>query len=98
VLLVVGAGRTPQPVEDEEIASLKVLVASELQLHAWPYLHVGQRVQIAGGPLAGAEGILLSVKKEHRLVVSVTLLQRAVAVEIPESCVWPAAPEARLGA
>jgi transcription antitermination factor NusG len=94
VMLVVSAGRTPQPVDDGEIASLRVLVASQLQLEAWPYLHVGQRIQIVGGPLAGAEGILLSVRKqnrsENRLVVSVTLLQRSVSVEIPESCAWPA--------
>jgi transcription antitermination factor NusG len=89
VMLVVSAGRTPQPVDDGEIASLRVLVASQLQLEAWPYLHVGQRIQIVGGPLAGAEGILLSAKSRQRLVVSVTLLQRAVSVELPEHAIWP---------
>jgi transcription antitermination factor NusG len=93
VMLVVSAAKVPQPVDDEEIASLRILVASQLQLQPWPYLHVGQRIQIVGGPLAGAEGLLLSVRKqqrnENRLVVSITLLQRSVSVEIPESCAWP---------
>jgi transcription antitermination factor NusG len=93
VILLVGVGKTPLPIDDEEIASLRVLVASRLQLQAWPCLHVGERVQIVGGPLAGAHGILLRIKSEQRLVVSITLLQRSVAVEIPESCAWPAAPE-----
>jgi transcription antitermination factor NusG len=90
VLLVVGIGKTPLPIDDEEIESLRIVVTSRLQLHPWPYLDVGQRVQIVGGPLAGAEGVVLDVKKAQRLVVSVTLLQRSVAVEIPESCAWPA--------
>ena len=98
VLLVVGAGRTPQPIDDDEISSLQILGASDLPLDAWPYLHIGERVQIVSGPLAGAEGILLSVKAQHRLVVSVTLLQRSVAVQIPESCAWPASSGVRLGA
>jgi len=102
VLFVVSAGKLPVPVDDQEVAALRILVASQLQLEPWPYLHVGQRIQIVGGPLAGAEGILLSVRKqqrhENRLVVSVTLLQRSVAVEIPESSAWPASSEVRLGA
>jgi transcription antitermination factor NusG len=98
VLLVVGVGRTPQPIDDEEIVSLRILVASRLHLDPWPYLHAGQRVQIVGGPLAGAEGVVLSVRTEHRLVVSVTLLQRSVAVEIPDCCAWPASPEVRVSA
>ena len=98
VLEVVGAGRTPQPIDEAEIASLQVLVASRVTIHPWPSLHVGQRVQIVGGPLAGAEGLLLSVKSGHRLVVSVTLLQRSVAVEIPECCAWPVSDDVRLRA
>lgn len=102
VLLVVGIGKTPEPIDAAEIDSLRVVVDSRLKLQAWPYLHIGQRIQIIGGPLTGAEGILLSVKNQNRLVVSVTLLQRSVAVEIPENCAWPAAPvaapQARLGA
>ena len=93
VQLVVGAGKTPLPIPDEEIASLQILAASRLELHPWPFLQVGQRVQIVGGALTGAEGIVLSMKNQHRLVVSVTMLQRSVAVEIPESCAWPVTPQ-----
>lgn len=98
VVLVVGIGKTPAPIPEVEIDSLRVLANSRLQLQPWPYLHIGQRLQIVAGPLAGAEGILLSIKNLNRLVVSVTLLQRSVAVEIPESCVWPLTHNVRLGA
>jgi transcription antitermination factor NusG len=48
----------------------------------WPYLTAGDRVRLEDGPLAGIEGILLREKTQCRVVVSVELLQRSVAVEI----------------
>jgi transcription antitermination factor NusG len=82
----------PQPIDDAEIGALQILVKSRLRVQPWPFLHIGQRVRIIQGPLAGAEGILVSLKKQNRLVVSVTLLQRSVAVEISEDSAWPISP------
>lgn len=90
VLHVVSIGKVPEPIPDEEIASLQVLANSGLALESWPYLQIGEQVRIVGGPLAGASGIVQSVKDRDRLVVSVSLLQRSVAVVVPESCLWPA--------
>lgn len=89
VLHVVSTGTIPQPIPYEEIAALRVVVGSGLPIESWPFLHVGQRVQIVSGPLAGASGILQSVKSRDRLVVTLSLLQRSVAVEVPEQCAWP---------
>jgi transcription antitermination factor NusG len=52
-------------------------------------LTVGSRVLIERGPLAGVEGIALNVDKKYRLVVSVPLLQRSVAVEIDRDWARP---------
>jgi transcription antitermination factor NusG len=82
VLLIVGVGKTPSPVDDSEIAALQSIVKSGLQAEPWPFLKIGQRVRIEHGSLEGVEGILVAIKKPYRLVVSVTLLQRSVAVEI----------------
>ena len=89
VLQVVGAGKVPLPVDESEIAALRSIVNSGLQAEPWPYLKVGQRVRIERGSLEGVEGILTSVKKPFRLVVSVTLLQRSVAVEVDQGWVSP---------
>ena len=67
------------------------MVSSGLLVMPWPYLEVGQPVLIERGPLAGLEGILERVKNGLRIVVSVTLLQRAVAAEIDRAWVRPAA-------
>jgi len=87
---VVGTAKTPVPVDESEIAALQSIVVSRLQARPWPFLQVGQRVRIEQGPLSGVEGILLDSQKRERLVVSVTLLQRSVAVEIDGDWAVPA--------
>ena len=49
----------------------------------------GQRIRLQAGPLMGAEGIFLRVKDEYHLVVSITLLQRAVSVVVEKDSVAP---------
>jgi len=89
VKLVVAYGKFPAPVTDGEIESLRRAVASKAQAQPWPYLSVGQRVRIRGGSLAGVEGILLQVKNSWRMVLSVELLRRSVAVELDRTAIAP---------
>ena len=89
VLQVVGVGKTPVPVADAEIAALQTAVQSGLPRQPWPFLQIGQRVRVEYGSLCGLEGILLTFKGRHRLVLSVTLLQRSVAVEVDVAWVRP---------
>jgi len=87
VLQVVGCGRRPTPIEDSEIQAIQVAVASGVPGQPWPYLEVGERVKIHSGKLSGIEGILVNLKGNHRVVLSVTLLQRSVALEVDLSWV-----------
>jgi transcription antitermination factor NusG len=89
VLHFVGIGRTPVPIEETEIAAIHATVQSGLRPEPWPYLEAGQRVRLEEGPLAGMEGLLVEARKGHRIVVSVSLLKRSVAVEIDRTWVRP---------
>lgn len=89
VVSIVGSGKIPQPVEPSELAAIQSLVKSGLPAVPWPYLETGQRVLIERGAMAGVEGILSAIKKELRVVLSVSLLQRSVAVEIDRSSIRP---------
>jgi transcription antitermination factor NusG len=91
VLQIVGNGRIATPVSDDEICALRLAVSSELPKQPWPYLEVGQRVRVNYGTLTGLEGILVNVKGNHRVVVSVTLLQRSVAMEVDSAWLSPVA-------
>lgn len=89
VIGLVGLGKTPAPVDDTEITALQAIVESGLSRLPWPFLRAGQKIRIDHGPLRDLEGILLQIKGSHRLVVSVSLLQRSVAVEIDRDWVIP---------
>jgi transcription antitermination factor NusG len=85
---VVGPGNKPEPVNESEIFALQTVCQSGLQAVPCPYLTVGSKVLIHDGPLSGLEGILVR-DKQTRLVLSVSLLQRSVAVEIDRAWVSP---------
>jgi transcription antitermination factor NusG len=89
VIGIVGAGKTPVPVDEEEIEAIRVVLRSGLAAQPWPFLSVGSKVYIEGGPLAGAEGFVINTEKVYRLIVSVSLLQRSVAVEIDREWARP---------
>ena len=89
VLAVVGRGRTPIAVDEAEIAAIQNVVLAGIEAEPWPYLELGQKVRIESDPLRGMEGILANFKGRHRIVVSVTLLRRSVALDIDRSCVVP---------
>jgi transcription antitermination factor NusG len=88
VARIIGFGKGPVAVEDEEIAAIKIAMASKLPLRPWAHLQPGDRVRIDKGPLRGIEGILLKERESLRLVLGIELLQRSIAVELePESIV-----------
>jgi transcription antitermination factor NusG len=95
VVHVVGVGRSPVPIDATEIVAIQTAVKSGLSREPWPFLELGDRVKIAHGPLCGVEGILFGFRGNQRLVLSVTLLQRSVAVQVDASWVQHAPQEHR---
>ena len=89
VFLIVGIGKTPVSIHETEISAIQATVKSGFPSQPWPFLQIGQRVKIEHGPLCGLEGILLGVRGHHHLVLSVTLLQRSIAVQLEDAWVRP---------
>lgn len=82
VVHIVGLGRTPLPISENEIESLRLVVSASLPIKADEIYTVGANVRIDRGPLAGASGVIVGSQRK-KLVVSITLLQRSVSVELP---------------
>lgn len=82
VTRIVGFGKRPVPVDNAEIDALKIAMTSGHTCEPHPVLGVGQKVKVIDGPLAGLKGILLAEARKKRIVISVTLVQKAVAVEV----------------
>ena len=89
IIDLVGFGRAPQPIADEEIQRVRRMVESGVYVSPYPFVEIGQTVLIERGPLAGLEGILVEAKGRFRLVVSINLLQRSVSAEVDRQCVRP---------
>jgi len=92
VMQIVGVGKTPIPVEEQEIDAIQRVGKSGISLMPWPYLQVGHVAQIEEGPLRGVTGIVIRIKAGLKLVLSVNLLQRSIAVEIDRSWIGAAYP------
>jgi transcription antitermination factor NusG len=92
VISVVGTGRIPIPVEESEIEAIHKMVSIGMRVEPCPYLEVGQLVRIEDGALSGVEGVLTSFRGTRRIVVSISLLRRSVALEIDRSVVSPIRP------
>ncbi|MFH1624684.1 MAG: UpxY family transcription antiterminator, partial [Pseudomonadota bacterium] len=85
VVRMIGVRGRPQALPEEEIVSLQLLTTSGEPIFPHGYIRTGDKVMVTEGPLEGAVGTVLRAKsKKNKLVVSVHLLQRSVAVEMDE--------------
>jgi len=88
VARLVGSPR-PQALAEQEIDQIQQWSLFPHLLEPHPYLQIGRRVRICSGPMAELEGILIRKKNDLRLVVSIELIQRSVAVEVDAVDVVP---------
>src|SRR6185436_8653144 len=86
---ILGPSSGPEALLDVEIDALRRVCASTARTQPWPYLTVGSRVRIRSGAFSGIEGILVSDAGQDRLILSVTLLQRSVSLEVYRAWIVP---------
>lgn len=79
---VLSAGGHPAQIAENEIRAIRRVVDTTLAVEPCPFLRCGDMVRVISGPLAGIEGVLVRKKTALRLVLSVSLLERSVAVEV----------------
>lgn len=82
---IVGFGGRPSDIPSDEIKSLQLLARSALLREPWTYIPDGTLVQVETGPLAGVKGVICVDDERRRLVISINLLQRSVAVQLDDN-------------
>jgi transcription antitermination factor NusG len=97
VIDVVRAGSVPVAADTEEIESLRLAVHSRVPMERCSYIDVGHTVQIIDGPLTGRKGILVSIRKSQRVILSISLLCRSVLIEIDPHWIAPDQDSLALG-
>ncbi len=81
VLSIAGSSHEPAPLPDEEIERLRSGLL-EVNAEPHPVLTVGERVRIRRGPLEGLHGIVSRQKNQFRVVLTLDLIMKSVAVEV----------------
>jgi len=85
VVRMVSFRGTPIPAKDEEMSSLMILDGTDRTVQNQTYVKAGDKVMIMEGPLKGLVGFYLRRKgQSDKVVVSVELLKRSLAVEIED--------------
>jgi transcription antitermination factor NusG len=79
----------PLPLPQDEIGPFLCESGKGIRLEPHPYLQVGRNVRLRSGAMAGWEGTLLRKKEGLRLVISMEMLMRSVAVEVDATDVEP---------
>jgi transcription antitermination factor NusG len=79
---IVSFARTPQAIPDDEIEAIRSVIKSNLRVQPWPHIPVGEKVKVVDGCLAGLAGTLVREKDVCRVVVTIEILRRSVAVEV----------------
>jgi len=85
VVRLVGFNGLPTALPDNEVEALRRGLKDGRLMEPHPFLTIGRRVRIKGGPLTGAEGILIRRKNSFRVVLSLDLIQRSASVEVDAS-------------
>jgi transcription antitermination factor NusG len=81
----VGDRSGPLPIEGSEIEDIQGLLHSGVEFSPHPYLKLGDRVRVVRGALAGMEGILVRAGSRSRMVISIEIIHRSLAVTVSES-------------
>ena len=85
VLRVVSLDGRPAALPVGEIERLRERLSRSSKIAPHPYLCTGRRVRVLNGSLEGLEGVVACRKESCRLVLSMDVIQRSVAVEVDEA-------------
>jgi transcription antitermination factor NusG len=89
VVQLVSFRGVPAVLCESEIELLRNSMSRSDVFHPHPYLKVGKRVRVHNGPMAGLEGVLVRRKDTFRVVLSVDLIMRSIALEVDLADVAP---------
>ena len=93
IVTIVRANGYPAPLRDEELESVRILVTGVNAGKGMPWpvetFTIGQEVVVTRGVFAGMRGVLLEERGRTRVVVWLSVLCRAVSVELPRRVLRP---------
>ena len=85
VVRLVSFNGQPAALPPEEIEALRNRISGSAKVEPHPYLRAGRKVRVRSGPFQGLEGVIVRRKDRCRLIFSIDLIQRSLAIELDEA-------------
>ena len=85
VVRLVSFNGQPAALPEEEIEALRNRLSGSAKIEPHPYLRAGRKVRVRSGPFQGLEGVIVRRKDRCRLIFSIDLIQRSLAIELDEA-------------
>ena len=85
VVHYVGTAKSPTEIPVAQIEGVRIALRSAAKIAPHPYLAAGNRVRVASGPMTGLTGVIQRSSSGCRIVVSMDMIMRSVAVELDAS-------------
>ena len=89
VVRFVGNRQGPLAIPEQEISDVQTVLEQKVHCSPYPFLKLGQRVRICGGALDGIEGVLVGRDSDRKLVISIEIIQRSLAISVYNLDVQP---------
>ena len=85
VVRLVSFNGQPAALPADQIEALQGRLSAAVRVEPHPYLQAGRKVRVRSGPMQGLEGIIVRRKDSCRVIFSIDLIRRSVAVEVDEA-------------
>jgi transcription antitermination factor NusG len=82
IFSMVSSGGLACEVPEQDIQMVRKICSEPSRIEPHPYLCTGETVRVRTGPFAGLSGVITRLKNGFRVVLSIALLQKSVAVEL----------------
>jgi transcription termination/antitermination protein NusG len=79
---LVGNQTGPLPIPDQQIEDIRTVLIKRADCTVHPLLEEGEQVRVVRGPLAGMEGRLIRSNSSSRLVISIEMIHKSLAVNV----------------
>jgi transcription antitermination factor NusG len=85
----VGNNTGPLPIPDQQIEDIRTVLEVRVECVVFPLLEEGDHVRVVRGPLTGLEGRLLQSNSTSRLLISIEMIHKSLAVSVSRQDVEP---------
>jgi transcription antitermination factor NusG len=82
VVRLLGGNHAPSPIPDKEIEAVRLTLDSGVECSRCEAPALGTLVRVMRGPLTGAQGQLVRIKNNVRIVIAISLVSQAISAEL----------------